>query len=52
MVSPPRRRQGGVSYLGLLFAVALAGIGLAGTGALWSLESRREKEKEDRKSVV
>lgn len=46
MVSPPCRRQGGVSYLGLLFAVALAGIGLAGTGALWSLESRREKEKE------
>lgn len=39
-------RQAGITYLGLLFAVALAGIGLAGTGALWSLESRREKEKE------
>lgn len=41
-----RTRQTGITYLGLLFAVALAGIGLAGTGALWSLESRREKEKE------
>lgn len=46
MVSQVRRRQYGVTYLGLLFAIALAGIGLAGTGALWSLDSRREKEKE------
>lgn len=39
-------RQAGFTYLGLLFAVALAGIALAGTGVLWQLESRREKEKE------
>ena len=39
-------RQSGYTYLGLLFAVALAGIALAGTGSLWQLESRREKEKE------
>lgn len=39
-------RQRGFTYLGLLFAVALAGIALAGTGVLWHLESRREKEKE------
>ena len=38
--------QSGYTYLGLLFAVALAGIALAGTGSLWQLESRREKEKE------
>jgi type II secretory pathway pseudopilin PulG len=44
-----KRRHGcqrGATYLGLLFAVALAGIALAGAGALWSLESRREKERE------
>lgn len=40
------RRQRGVTFLTLLFAIALAGIALAGTGALWQLESRREKEKE------
>ena len=39
-------RQGGYTFLGLLFAVALSGIALAGTGSLWQLESRREKEKE------
>lgn len=38
--------QGGFTFLGLIFAVALAGIALAGTGALWHLESQREKEKE------
>ena len=40
------RRQRGVTFLTLLFAIALAGIAIAGTGALWQLESRREKEKE------
>lgn len=39
-------RQLGVTFLTLLFAIALGGIALAGTGALWQLESRREKEKE------
>jgi type II secretory pathway pseudopilin PulG len=38
--------QSGYTFLGLLFAVALSGIALAGTGSLWQLESRREKEKE------
>ena len=41
-----RHRQAGVGFLGLLFAMALAGIALAGTGVLWQMESRREKEKE------
>lgn len=40
---PPAR---GFTYLGLLFAIALGGIALAGTGILWDMESRREKEKE------
>lgn len=38
--------QGGFTYLGLLFAVALAGIVLATTGVLWSTERQREKERE------
>lgn len=38
--------QDGFSFVGLLFAVAIAGIALAGTGVLWQMESRREKEKE------
>lgn len=38
--------QGGVTYLALLFAVALGSIGLAGTGALWQMEARRDKERE------
>ena len=40
------RGQAGFTFLGLMFAVAIAGIALAGTGALWQMESRREKEKE------
>lgn len=39
-------RATGFTFLGLLFAIAIAGIALAGTGVLWQLESRREKEKE------
>lgn len=39
-------REAGFTFLGLMFAVAIAGIALAGTGALWHMESRREKEKE------
>lgn len=41
-----RSVQGGFTYLGLLFAVALAGIVLATTGMLWSTERQREKERE------
>ena len=40
------KNEKGLSYLGVLFAVALGGIALAGTGALWQMEARREKEKE------
>ncbi|MBL8415628.1 MAG: type II secretion system protein [Propionivibrio sp.] len=39
-------RQAGITFLVVLFAMAIAGIALAGTGVLWQLESRREKEKE------
>lgn len=41
-----RRKQNGVTYLGLLFAVALAGVALAATGLLWSTERQREREQE------
>lgn len=44
--SPTARNQRGLTFLGVLFAVAIGSIGLAGTGALWQMESRREKEKE------
>ncbi|KXB31761.1 type II secretory pathway, pseudopilin PulG [Dechloromonas denitrificans] len=40
------KNQIGVTYLGLLFTVALGSIALAGTGTLWQMESRRDKEKE------
>lgn len=43
---PGSRQQAGFTYVGLLFAVAIAGIALAGTGMLWQMEGRREKEKE------
>lgn len=38
------RRQGGFTYIGLLFAIAVLGITLAATGILWSTQTRREKE--------
>ncbi|MDD5330557.1 MAG: type II secretion system protein [Sulfuricella sp.] len=38
--------QRGFTYLGLLFAVALAGVALAATGMVWSTERQREREKE------
>jgi len=39
-------REAGFTFIGLMFAIAIAGIALAGTGVLWHMESRREKEKE------
>ncbi|MDQ3185127.1 MAG: type II secretion system protein [Pseudomonadota bacterium] len=36
----------GFTYIWMLFAVALAGIVLAGTGQIWQTEVRREKEME------
>lgn len=41
-----RHGEGGFTSLGLLFAVAVASLALAGTGLLWHFEARREKEKE------
>jgi type II secretory pathway pseudopilin PulG len=38
--------QRGFTYLGLLFAVALAGIALAATGVVWSTEQQRQREQE------
>lgn len=39
-------RQGGFTYLALLFAVAVLGVVLAGAGVLWSVERQREREQE------
>lgn len=38
------RGQGGFTYLGLLFAIAILGITLATVGIVWSTEARRDKE--------
>lgn len=35
---------GGFTYIGLLIAVALAGVALAGAGTFWSVEAQREDE--------
>lgn len=41
---PQRTRQGGFTYLGVMFVIVLMGIGLAGAGQFWSLASQRDKE--------
>lgn len=41
-----RKEQRGVTYLALLFAIAIAGIALATLGESWGQSSRREKELE------
>lgn len=38
--------QVGFAYLGLLFAIAIAGAGLAATGIVWSAAQQREREAE------
>jgi type II secretory pathway pseudopilin PulG len=38
--------QRGFTYVGLLLAVALAGVALAAAGTLWSTTSKRDKERE------
>ncbi len=38
--------QRGFVYLGLLFWVALAGVGLAAVGTVWSTKAQREREQE------
>ena len=40
------RRNRGFTYVGVLFAVALAGVALAGAGQLWSTAVQREREAE------
>lgn len=42
----PHRRQSGVTYLAILFVVALTGVGLAATGVVWKTAQQREKERE------
>jgi type II secretory pathway pseudopilin PulG len=39
-------RQAGFTYLGVLFLVAIMGVGLAATGMIWSTAQQREKERE------
>jgi type II secretory pathway pseudopilin PulG len=40
------RLQGGFTYLAMLLAVAVIGLGLATTGEVWVQSSQREKERE------
>lgn len=40
------RVDSGFAYLGLLFAVAVAGVGLAAAGIVWHAAQQREKEAE------
>jgi type II secretory pathway pseudopilin PulG len=40
------RAQRGFTYVGLLLAVALAGVALAAAGTLWSTTAKRDKELE------
>lgn len=41
-----RARQAGFTYIGLLVAVTVLGVGLAATGQMWSTSAAREKERE------
>ncbi|MBI3771688.1 MAG: type II secretion system protein [Gammaproteobacteria bacterium] len=40
------KRLGGFTYLGILFAIAIMGVGLAAVGTVWHTVQQREKEKE------
>lgn len=42
----PRAFQSGFTYVGVLIAVALLGVALAGLGQLWSAQVTRERERE------
>jgi type II secretory pathway pseudopilin PulG len=42
----PARADQGFTYIGVLFLIALLGLGLAGTGEAWSLTRQRERERE------
>jgi type II secretory pathway pseudopilin PulG len=41
-----RRHARGFTYIGILFAVALIGVGLAGIGTVWRTSVQRERERE------
>jgi type II secretory pathway pseudopilin PulG len=41
-----KRAQRGFTYIAMLLAVALIGLGLAATGEVWSVSNRRDKERE------
>lgn len=43
MQTGSRVRSGGFTYLGVLFAIALVGLGLSGASELWSTTARRER---------
>jgi len=43
---PSVRRLQGFTYIGLLIAIALIGIGLAAVGQVWSTATKRERERE------
>ena len=45
-MAPARAGQGGFTYLGLLFAIAILGITLATVGVVWSTQIRRDREAE------
>jgi type II secretory pathway pseudopilin PulG len=45
-MSPVPRRQGGFTFLWLLFLVAGLGVGMAATGTLWHTAAQREKEQQ------
>lgn len=40
------KQQRGFTYLAVLMAIALMGLGLAAAGTSWQLQSRREKERD------
>ena len=42
---PTADREGGFTYLAILFFVAILGVGLAAVGEVWETASRREKER-------
>lgn len=46
MVNASRNRSAGFTYLGLLLAIVLIGVALAGAATLWSAERKRERERE------
>ena len=40
------RSQGGFTFIGVIIAVAVFGVGLAGLGQVWSVNAQRDREQE------